>query len=383
MCFQCDDVIAPMFETTPYEADKDDLREPAGANIKNKNPKLLIPRPYHMLSNIRKISTCIHRNAAIDNKDILWIWGADSMAQRDGVYSNDLPQNIEKTPQQCMENVLDVCCGAWHILCITKDKKLWGWGENDLGQLGLGDTKTRRSPTLIMEDVESVFANEYQSFAVRGDHTLWGWGYNSSKILLEDSECCYRPKLLMDNVKKMSCNSDIAAILRQDGTMWVWGMNVSHIIFTKPLYRFYQPLLFMDGVVDLSFPASDCCNYGLVITENKDLYCLGGLTFQSQRTAKLRKEQGYMPLKLMRNISAAYAGNDFIHVIDIYGRLFALERNELGQCGTGKSTGVLKKPTLIMTHTDQAAPGYAHGMGLQTNGNLWIWGGDYGMLELE
>ena len=36
-----------------------------------------------------------------------------------------------------------------------------------------------------------------------------------------------------------------------------------------------------------------------------------------------------------------------------------------------------------MTHTYQAAPGYAHGMGLQTNGNLWIWGGDYGMLELE
>ena len=302
----CNNIIHPLFELTPYEAFQDNFWVPKGASKKTSNSKILIPRPYRILRDIRKISTCIHHNAAIDNNAVLWEWGADSMAQMDGVYSNDFPQNVQRLPQRSMENVLNVCCGGWHTLCITKDKKLWSWGNNEYGQLGLGDYLRRDHPAFIMDGVDFIFASEFQSFAIREDHTLWGWGNNESKMLLEESECCCTPKILMDNVDKISCGSHVIAAVRQDGTLWAWGTNTNNIIFTKPQHHFCPPLLLMTGVIDISFPASENSEYGLVIAENGDLYCLGNLTYQSQRTIKLSKEQKNMPLKLMNNIFSAY-----------------------------------------------------------------------------
>lgn len=379
MCFSCDNTISPLFSPAPPENPADNSWIPAGTNKKARKPAFLTPRPYRILENICAVSACIHRNAAIDRDHILWCWGADSIAYKCGAFSNDFPQNPQRTPQRVMEQVLSVCCGGWHTLCITHDKKLWAWGENEYGQLGLGDTKKRVTPTFVMDGVESVCANEYQSFAIREDHTLWGWGSNESGTLFDSFKTLCTPKLLMENVIRISCGSSTAAALRPDGTLWAWGRNANNIIFTKPRYHFYQPVLLMAGVTDMSFSASECSEYGLAIAENGDLYCLGDLTYQSQRTAILRKEQKNMPLKLINNISAAYAGNGFMLAKDAYGRLFALGRNELGQCGTGTSTGVIRKPALIMAHAKQAASGYFHGMGLQENGDLWIWGGDYGL----
>ncbi len=379
MCFSFDNDIPPMFESIPCEISLNNSLESkiVGKNIKHSN--CLTPRPYCIMKGVRAISACIHRNAAIDHNNTLWVWGANSMAQIDGVYSNDFPQNVQRIPQKFMEDVLAVSCGGWHTLCITEDKKLWSWGENEFGQLGLGDTERRDNPAFVMDKVEAICTNEYQSFAIRDDHTLWGWGWNESKTLLENAEYCCTPKLLMDHVDRVSCSSRVVAALRQDGALWIWGNNTYNVIFTKPRYHFYQPLLLMTGVMDISFPSSENSEFGLVTAKNGDLYCLGDLTFHSQKTARLLKEQGNTPLKLMNNVSSAYAGNNFIFVKDNGGRLFALGRNELGQCGTGKSTGVIKKPALIMTNIWQAAAGHAHGMALQTNGKLWIWGGDYGL----
>ena len=43
-----------------------------------------------------------------------------------------------------------ITCGHNYSLCITKDYRLWGWGENKLGQLGLGKTQIVDKPTHIV-----------------------------------------------------------------------------------------------------------------------------------------------------------------------------------------------------------------------------------------
>jgi len=42
-----------------------------------------------------------------------------------------------------------IACGHNYSLCITNDSKLWGWGENKLGQLGLGKIQIVEKPTHI------------------------------------------------------------------------------------------------------------------------------------------------------------------------------------------------------------------------------------------
>lgn len=343
---------------------------------------VLIPRPYLIMQDIQSISACIHRNAAIDRNFNLWTWGAASMAQTDdGLYSNDIPQDIEAAPKKIMENALMVSCGGWHTLCITRDKKLWAWGENEFGQLGTGDLKKREAPTLIMDDVLFVCANEYQSFAITEDKTLWGWGDNESGTLFGKEKCYQTPRVLMDSVSSVSCGNEILAVVKQDRTLWAWGNNTQKTIFTEAQYQKVLPSKIMEKIDSLSLPVSENSDFGLAVSMNADLYLFGGTQYGSMINTQIRKAPGGNPIKVMCGVSNAYAGNDFIFIKDQRERLFSLGRNDLGQCGNGKSTLALKKPELIMTHVLQAACGHHHGMGLQTNGDLWIWGGDYGMLN--
>ena len=42
-----------------------------------------------------------------------------------------------------------VACGAEHSVCITDNGRIFSWGSNKEGQLGVGDTKARTQPALI------------------------------------------------------------------------------------------------------------------------------------------------------------------------------------------------------------------------------------------
>ena len=93
----------------------------------------LIPKPYRILKNIRSISTHTHRNAAIDNNDTLWTWGAVSMGsyKRDNclidngvtkyydnsvIYTNDAPQDVSYVIVKIMDNVHTVSTGEWYYM---------------------------------------------------------------------------------------------------------------------------------------------------------------------------------------------------------------------------------------------------------------------------
>jgi alpha-tubulin suppressor-like RCC1 family protein len=81
----------------------------------------------------------------------------------------------------------------------------------------------------------------------------------------------------------------------------------------------------------------------------------------------------------MENVKNAYIGRAFSFVLLNDGRLYSFGDNFAGQCGTGKDSGKIIKPRLIMNHVIEAAAGHIHGIALQSNGDLWIWGGDYGI----
>ena len=90
-----------------------------------------------------------------------------------------------------------------------------------------------------------------------------------------------------------------------------------------------------------------------------------------------------MPVKIMEGVSSASAGNRFCYVVLNDGRLYSIGDNGLGQCGNGKSTGLVKKPYLVMECVKEAKAGHVHGIALQTNGDVWIWGCEYGIAKGE
>ena len=45
--------------------------------------------------------------------------------------------------------VFDVACGLAFATCCTIDGRVYTWGDNSCGQLGVGDTEPRASPTIV------------------------------------------------------------------------------------------------------------------------------------------------------------------------------------------------------------------------------------------
>ena len=105
-------------------------------------------------------------------------------------YQNGVGNNSDdsvSSPVQIGDDVSDwsnVFKGtAYGGYAVTDSYELYGWGQNNVGQLGLGDTDIRSVPTQIGSltnwgrVVGTVVGG---ALAVKTDNTAWSWGSGSS-----------------------------------------------------------------------------------------------------------------------------------------------------------------------------------------------------------
>lgn len=64
------------------------------------------------------------------------------------------------TPISCLrgKKVIHVAVGALHCLAVTDTGQVYGWGDNDHGQQGSGNTSVNKKPTLVV-GIDGVFVN--------------------------------------------------------------------------------------------------------------------------------------------------------------------------------------------------------------------------------
>ena len=92
---------------------------------------------------------------ADDLDDELYSWGSN----QDGVLGISLPESESVSPKPSKVEfqsrdfsqtlkIANCSAGLNHAALLTSDQKLYVWGSNEKGELGLGDTESRQRPTL-------------------------------------------------------------------------------------------------------------------------------------------------------------------------------------------------------------------------------------------
>ena len=109
---------------------------------------------------------------------------------------------------------------------------LYGWGSNNNGQLGLGNTTKYSSPVQVgsLTDWLNISSGGYHSLAVKTDGTLWSWGYNvQGQLGLGNVTKYSSPKQVgaLTNWLKVAGGPYISFAIKTDGTLWSWGINGS------------------------------------------------------------------------------------------------------------------------------------------------------------
>ena len=147
---------------------------------------------------------------------------------------------------------------------LTEEGRLWGKGENGLGQLGIGrkGKSTHLGEhgftnwTKVVDHVVGVFTMQdsvdyfIRTLSIKTDGSLWGWGYVLPDAKTKNYQISLRPVMLMENVRAASVGRDHDLILRTDGTLFARGSNQFLQLGTETEKQTFseEPLEAMNGV---------------------------------------------------------------------------------------------------------------------------------------
>lgn len=187
--------------------------------------------PGDLKNNIRDINGFSNFTIGVSNDNDLYIWGAtkDSLTKID--YS-DFPDEIDG-------NVYMASAGYDHIIAITTDGKIVGWGNSDRGQLGV-NTGNVDDPVIELDkdilengvDVTKVqqLVCGYQCSALLIDGKLYVWGNTNNYLNLRETAEGLTPTVNDDGsvtepkrIAKVALSNFYIALLYEDGTVQAFG----------------------------------------------------------------------------------------------------------------------------------------------------------------
>uniref|UniRef100_A0A8C4K837 RCC1-like domain-containing protein n=1 Tax=Dromaius novaehollandiae TaxID=8790 RepID=A0A8C4K837_DRONO len=122
-------------------------------------------------------------------------------------------------------------CGRNHTLVYTEKGNVYAAGGNSEGQLGLGDTEERTTFHLISfftseHKIKQLAAGSYTSAAITEDGQLFMWGDNSEGqigLANEPSVCVPCQVVVGKPVSSVSCGYYHSALITGDGELYTFG----------------------------------------------------------------------------------------------------------------------------------------------------------------
>jgi alpha-tubulin suppressor-like RCC1 family protein len=157
-------------------------------------------------------------------------WGTNAAGQL-GIGSNT---NSYSSPKQAgsLTDWLQVSGGYRNSAAVKTDGTLWTWGDNQYGQLGLGNRTYYSSPKQVgaLTSWAKVSAGFDYVMAIKADGTLWSWGRGNYGLLGLGNLTAYSsPKQVgaLTNWSSVSAGSDHNIAVKTDGTAWSWGYNAN------------------------------------------------------------------------------------------------------------------------------------------------------------
>ena len=127
--------------------------------------------------------------------------------------------------------------GYGHSLALTEDGKVYSWGWNERGQLGLGNTEKRLTPSLVtaldnknITRLSTQDFDKHHSIVMDSEGRLYSWGDNThSQLGLGDTEDRQSPeeiKFFADKtLVQISLGNSYSLALDNEGIVYAWGWN--------------------------------------------------------------------------------------------------------------------------------------------------------------
>jgi alpha-tubulin suppressor-like RCC1 family protein len=265
--------------------------------------------------------------------------------------------------------------------------RLFMWGFNTNGQLGLNDTVNRSSPIQVGADGDWAYvaAHSDHTLGVKMDGTLWSWGRNNIGQLGHDDVINRSSPVQVGALADWAgvvLGVEHTAAVKTNGTLWTWGNGSFGRLGQGDAINRSVPT--QVGLLEDWASAAASGNHTMAVKTDGTLWAVGG--FNSEGTLGLGDTaQRASPEQVgaLTDWASVNMGGFHVAAIKTDGTLWTWGRGDEGQCGDGTVTDRSSPVQVggVEGDTDWIAVscGDAHTMAIKTNGTLWAWGGNSGV----
>ncbi len=361
--------IGPLFMPNYYDSYTE-------VTQKNVSPTMSMMKvPSELKNDIKMIDSYGSFSVGLSNSGKVFVWGATQLGTT-GINIGDIPDAVKE------DTIEYVAAGIDHIIAISKDGKIYGWGSNKHGQYITTDKEVLKE---LMEaegavsDEEAALLEEagvsVEDAAAEGEEGAEGSEGEEQEVAedaQESTEVSKGPStgeniipmpdelvygtIDVANIKKLVCGYQCTAILMNDGKLYIWGnMNA---------YQNISSFVDKDDLVDVDFTL----NYVVGVTEKGTSIYTGKRGLYDQYRANIN-ESAKSSKKFLngRKIKSIYATNN--HLCGL------LDDGSLFFAGNFPSDSV-PMPKLHDGETIvQMANGTYHYTALTSEGRVFSWGG--------
>lgn len=300
-----------------------------------------------------------------------------------------------------------IVAGKKSMAAITEEGRLYTWGDNEYGQLGIGNTTNQGTPQDITnslnlatgEYVTQVAIGPNHMLALSSENRLFGWGWNNAGEVGDNTrvqrtspvEITANFSLGVDeNVIDIAAGFSTGFVITDAGTIYTWGLNNQGQLgkgdtaseFDVTDHTSYYSLETEEEFTDLDIQNG----HVLGLTNLGNLYAWGsnssgqlgvGTTTSGSSavniTANLSITEG-------ESITTFNAGNSHSVVTITDGTVLTFGENGYGQIGDGTSvdrtspTDITSSFVFSVGEYVVAADAHSHNLVVTSLGRVFAWG---------
>jgi alpha-tubulin suppressor-like RCC1 family protein len=347
----------------------------------------------------------------------VYAWGLNVSGQLSldaSLQSSIIPQKVQLTLNS-EEYVTNIYAKGNTSFALTSDGRLFGWGNNENSELGLGTTANQFSALLLNfpqlnagETIVSFFLDQSNKYIITSAGRVLGWGTDAYYIGLEEN---LNPVLVPtvipftnliggEFIATLFIGNSVRAALTSTGRIFTWGYSflgslglglVEENVLTPTLVTF-TGLNVGEFVTSIAFN-----NFStLAITNNNRIYGWGnnGNNIFALADTNLHTAIG-TPILLdiegveENTIQMIYgSGNGTFYILTTNQELFSIGTNGNGQLGIGSTNDLFGTLSLVVGVDLNPGDGFAmmaldgySAMVLTEEGRIFVWAvNDWGKL---
>lgn len=380
--------------------------------------------PVCSLAGIQAASSGSEHSCAVDDGGSLWCWGSNAQGKLGSGSDSDaaVPGGVRVLGQSLapISAIAQVGVGASSACAVDGEGKVYCWGSNTHGKLGVGETDTdtpssnvarlvQRSGGGELTGIVDVSVGDDHVLALAANGQLFSWGRNDDGQLGDGSGHSQTAAVLVgfaadqpfNNAVAMSAGGSHSCAVDDSGSLWCWGNgssgklgNGSDESEDRPVRVLRAADQALESVAAISAGGQHSC----AIADGR-VYCWGsnasgqlgngeegGSSAWAVRSWLDDDDDGdSVPTTYLSVSGGASSDQGHSLAVDSEGQVYAWGCNCDSRLGPGHGDGNVTRPRRVSLRGfgheqvpfrggESVTAGAAHSCAARRDGTLWCWG---------